>query len=193
MIKSGTNDFHGDALYVGQNPTWRAVSEVAPDLPRPDDQLNSWEASLGGPLWRDKAWFFVATGESFDGYYSETNTGFVVETASRGEPVVGKFNAQAGDQHAFSFTGLKAPSDSQGAGSSGDIYSLSVTEIDSKLYSASWNFSATRNLFLEVKVADSTDKLTRGVTHRREIDPNAPPDSPLATNFRYQDLNDRVR
>lgn len=193
VIKSGTNDFHGDALFIGQNPTWRAVSEVAPDLPRPDEQLNSWEASLGGPLWRDRAWFFVSTGESFDGYYSVTNTGFVVETASRGEPVVGKFNVQAGDRHHFSLTGLTAPADFQGAGNSGDIYSLSVTEIDSKLASAAWNFSATRSLFLEVKIADSTDKLTRGVTNHREIDPNAPPDSPLATNFRYQDLNDNRR
>ena len=193
VIKSGTNDFHGEALFIGQNPTWRAPSKIAPDLPRPDKQLNSWEASLGGPIWRDRAWFFVATGESFDGYYSQTNTGFVVETAQRGEPVVGKFNVQAGDRHHFSFTGLTAPSDYEGAGNSGDIYSLSVTEIDSKLYSAAWNFSATRSLFLEVKVADSTDKLTRGVTHRRVIDSNAPPDSPLAANFRYQDLNDRLR
>lgn len=126
VIKSGTNDFHGEGLFIGQNPTWRAVSEVAPDLPRPDKQLNSWEASLGGPIRRDRAWFFVSTGESFDGYYSVTNTGFVVETASRSEPVVGKFNVQAGDRHHFSFTGLTAPSDSQGAGNSGDIYSLSL-------------------------------------------------------------------
>ncbi len=193
VIKSGTNDFHGEALFIGQNPTWRAPSKVAPDLPRPNDQINSWEVSLGGPIRRDKAWFFVATGESFNGYYNQTNTGFIVESAQRGEPVVGKFNAQAGDRHHFSFTGLTAPDDIEGSGNPGDIYALSVTEIDSKLYTAAWNFSATRNLFLEVKVADSTDKLTRGVTHRREIDPNAPPDSPLATNFRYQDLNDRLR
>ena len=193
VIKSGTNNFHGEALYIGQNHKWRAPSEVAPDLPRPDEQLNSWEASLGGPLWRDKAWFFVATGESFDGYLSETNTGFVLETAARGEPVVAKFNVQAGDRHQFSLTGLTAPQDSEGGGTAGDVFALQATEIDSKLYNAAWNFSATKSLFTEVKVADSTDKLSRVVLQSRVIDPGAPPDSPLANNFRYQDLNDGRR
>ena len=194
VIKSGTNNFHGEALYVGQNHTWRAPSEVAPDLPRPDDQINSWEASLGGPIWRDKAWFFVTTGESFDGYLNQTNTGFIYETAQRGEAVVAKFNVQPGDRHQFSLTGLTAPQDSQGgSGNPGDVYALQQTEIDSKLYNAAWNFSATNSLFLEVKVADSTDKLSRVALAFRVIDPGAPPDSPLANNFRYQDLNDRRR
>ncbi len=61
--KSGTNLFHGDAVY---NWTGRALSandffNNAGGVPRPFENNNSWAASIGGPIKRDKAFFFVDT------------------------------------------------------------------------------------------------------------------------------------
>ena len=61
VTKSGTNNFHGDFLYIAQNQKWEAQSDDVP-LPREDDIINSYEASIGGPIVRDKAWFFAAGG-----------------------------------------------------------------------------------------------------------------------------------
>jgi len=67
--KSGSNAFHGDAVY---NWTGRALTandplnkahELASDSPntRPFENNNQWAASLGGPILKDKAYFFVNT------------------------------------------------------------------------------------------------------------------------------------
>jgi len=61
--KSGTNAFHGDAIY---NWTGRALSandffNNAGGVPRPFENNNSWAAAFGGPIKKDKAFFFVDT------------------------------------------------------------------------------------------------------------------------------------
>jgi hypothetical protein len=61
--KSGTNAFHGDAIY---NWTGRALSandffNNAGGVPRPFENNNAWAAAFGGPIKKDKAFFFVDT------------------------------------------------------------------------------------------------------------------------------------
>jgi hypothetical protein len=67
--KSGSNAFHGDAVY---NWTGRALTandplnkahELASGSPnaRPFENNNQWAASMGGPILKDKAYFFVNT------------------------------------------------------------------------------------------------------------------------------------
>jgi hypothetical protein len=61
--KSGTNSFHGDAIYYW---TGRALSandffNNANGAPRPFENNNQWAAAFGGPIKRDKAFFFANT------------------------------------------------------------------------------------------------------------------------------------
>ena len=63
ITKSGTNQFHGDFLYIAQSQDWRAQSDEVP-IERDDDITDSYEAALGGPIFRDKAWFFVAAADN---------------------------------------------------------------------------------------------------------------------------------
>jgi Carboxypeptidase regulatory-like domain len=61
--KSGGNSFHGDAVY---NWTGRALTANDPlnkaaGNPRPFENNNQWAASIGGPIKKDKAYFFVNT------------------------------------------------------------------------------------------------------------------------------------
>ncbi len=63
LTKSGSNSFHGDALYYW---TGRALSandffNNAGGAPRPFENNNQWGAALGGPFKRDKAFFFANT------------------------------------------------------------------------------------------------------------------------------------
>ena len=61
--KSGSNVFHGDAVY-----NWNGSSLNANDfflnsggVPKPFENNNQWAASFGGPIKKDKAFFFVNT------------------------------------------------------------------------------------------------------------------------------------
>ena len=61
--KSGTNDFHGNAIYYW---TGRALDAndwflKASGQPRPFQNNNQWAASVGGPIKKNKAFFFLDT------------------------------------------------------------------------------------------------------------------------------------
>jgi hypothetical protein len=63
VTKSGTNQFHGNAAYWW---TGRALdangwfnNRTAPKTPRPFANNNQWAGSLGGPIRKDKLFFFV--------------------------------------------------------------------------------------------------------------------------------------
>ena len=72
--------FHGDFLYVAQNPSWRAQSEVVP-VDREDHLISSYEASLGGPIVRDRAWFFAAAADNTTNQLSPLAGGEVIDSS----------------------------------------------------------------------------------------------------------------
>ena len=61
VTRSGVDDFHGDAFYYNRNSGTGANDAVNAinGLPRPVDILQQFGGSLGGPVIRQRAWFFV--------------------------------------------------------------------------------------------------------------------------------------
>jgi hypothetical protein len=61
VSKSGTNKFHGDAIYYWNGRTMNANNffNNASDTPRPFSNVNMWATSAGGPIKKDKTFFFV--------------------------------------------------------------------------------------------------------------------------------------
>jgi hypothetical protein len=61
--KSGGNQFHGDAVYywTGRYLSANDALNKVAGLPRPFENNNQWAASLGGPIKKDKAFFFLNT------------------------------------------------------------------------------------------------------------------------------------
>jgi len=67
--KSGGNTFHGDAVYnwtgraLTANDPLNKATELNQGLPnaRPFENNNQWAANIGGPIKKDKAYFFVNT------------------------------------------------------------------------------------------------------------------------------------
>jgi hypothetical protein len=60
-LKSGTNAFHGSAWWFGQQGVLDANDffSVQAGLPRPDHSRNQYGFSLGGPIRKNKTFFFV--------------------------------------------------------------------------------------------------------------------------------------
>jgi hypothetical protein len=60
VVKSGTNHLHGSAYYYLRNEFFASKSAfLAPTARTPKIRNNQWGASLGGPIMRDKLFFFV--------------------------------------------------------------------------------------------------------------------------------------
>jgi hypothetical protein len=63
ITKSGGNQFHGNAVYYWNGRALNANSWLnnATGTPRPFDNVNQWAASIGGPIKKNKLFFFVNT------------------------------------------------------------------------------------------------------------------------------------
>ena len=114
IIKSGTNVFHGDALGEYSEGSWYGEYDDHPILetieigPAPrdffkrkdeekDQSSESLEASLGGPILKDKAWFFVAYNDSTTGNYDQLISGNIIDTSVEFSSTIAKVNFQPGE------------------------------------------------------------------------------------------------
>jgi outer membrane receptor protein involved in Fe transport len=60
ITKSGGNEFSGSFRLTFENDDWTALTPY-PNDKRADDVVPTYEATLGGPILKDKLWFFGAT------------------------------------------------------------------------------------------------------------------------------------
>lgn len=85
VTKSGGNDFHGQVYYYysgsslegGRRPTLRLdpndqTKAQYITYPKDNRNYNELGVSLGGPIWRNKAWFFVNVDPSWQNYSRAT-------------------------------------------------------------------------------------------------------------------------
>jgi hypothetical protein len=63
VTKSGGNEFHGNAVYYWNGSALNAESWLDNNagIAKPFDNANQWAASLGGPIKKDKLFFFLNT------------------------------------------------------------------------------------------------------------------------------------
>ena len=65
VTKSGSNSFHGNAEYFWNGRVLNANdwfnNNTTPATPRPFDNANQWAASIGGPIRKNKTFFFMDT------------------------------------------------------------------------------------------------------------------------------------
>src|SRR5216684_3056390 len=83
VSKSGTNQFHGSGFFKYQDPNWNAFNKFHGAQGEKPSRVNTnfrqFGGSLGGPVWKDKLFFFF----SYEGLRSnnlDTSAGTWVET-----------------------------------------------------------------------------------------------------------------
>jgi hypothetical protein len=61
VTRSGSNNFHGSAFYYNRNSATGAndALDAAAALPKPQDNLQQFGAGVGGPIVRNRLWFFL--------------------------------------------------------------------------------------------------------------------------------------
>ena len=188
ITKSGTNNWHGEGnivyedLTIDRNYGPQPILEQKPPSQARDEDSLAWtdeerenaeeanyETAFGGPIFRDKAWFFVAAASWTTFYTDETDNGDTIDNSTATDSYVAKFNFQPTPKHSLALMGIATPIER--------LFHLSVMvdkyvptfhDISGELYSANWNYAVNSKFFLEAKVAtqeSNEDKLlnpTRG-------------------------------
>jgi hypothetical protein len=112
------------------------------------------EASLGGPIKRDKAWFFLSRGEVTTSQIDKTLDGQLFNNSSELFATIAKLNFQPGAKHSIAYTYIDAPVDRLFLlPPMGDRYSATFFDLSGDVNSLSWNYSVSSNVFLEAKIA----------------------------------------
>jgi outer membrane receptor protein involved in Fe transport len=122
VTRQGTNQFHGDAAFYLQSDGM--TSDNSSDITNPDgsfmnacpegdarcpwtrDKYTDWSAQLGGPLVKDKLWFFASYGNQRDYYWDVgvDSSNPLTAVRSRADRYFFKLNWQLNSKHKFQGT-----------------------------------------------------------------------------------------
>ncbi len=174
IVKSGTNKYHGDFVLSRTEEDWNSefkdhieleqrqtnqrprdfFKRTEQELEGVDDQ---YETGLGGPIVRDKAWFFVSANSQNSNRTGKTINGDAVDESGQIESYIAKLNFQPGTSHQIAVNYIDTPVFRNfRLEPVFDRYTMTPHDISGTLYSGTWNWSISNNLFLEAKLASQT-------------------------------------
>ena len=127
-------------------------------LPGSDEWAGSsdgYEFSAGGPLRRDRFWFFVGVSEFDDAYSERLLGGDPYDVSLYSDARIFKLNMQPSAAHSFAASAIDTPAFRNYFNwQSYDYWTPTPHENDSVLSTVSWNWAISGNWFLEAKLAD---------------------------------------
>ena len=174
IVKSGTNRFRGEVLGVYGDAEWYGEYKDQPILenlefgaaPRDffkrterekDQTSTSSEASLGGPIKRNKMWFFMAYNDSTTDNLDKLFNGTLVDTSVFYSASIAKLNFQPGASHQLAVSWMDSPVERVYAHTpSSDKWNPTPHKLGGDLASVTWNWSLSNSVFLESKIATQT-------------------------------------
>jgi hypothetical protein len=166
VTRSGTNQFHGQARYELQPADW--VSDSKGAIQNTIDR-DGPAVALGGPILRDRAWFYgSASFPTTTTTDRRNNLGAVPDRELETDEYFLKLTANPTPSHYFSAAGRSRESTTANAGTSIANVHPSVLSDDSTDYligTATWTWNLNADSFIEAKYnhskeENSTDPLT---------------------------------
>jgi hypothetical protein len=164
ITKRGGNQFSGSVRGNFSNPAWRDETpyEKAQGITRQDKLSKFYEATLGGPIVKDRLWFFAAgrkTSADTQSTSAESGIPFTqVQDEKRGEiKLSGAINPNHTLQATYTKVSNKIFRTAFGAGVEVDpAHTAYNAEQPNDLFSANYNGVLKPNLFVEVQYSRKT-------------------------------------
>lgn len=162
VTKSGGNEYHGEGNYFYQNNSFindntTGINEdMCPDDPDPCfepptiDYRHDGTFSIGGPLIRDKVWFFASVQEFYE---SDTTSGVSYPVQEDSNRFLGKFTAQLNADNRLVVSSMSDTYTIYGRPNS-RWREKSMTGLEPSMNitpNVTWNSVLSPNAFLEVK------------------------------------------
>ena len=155
ITKSGGNEFTGSFRTSLNNDDWQSRTELSPD--RTDDITETFEATLGGYLWKDHLWFFGAGRDrELTGAGALPITGFEFDTSDEERRWEGKLTGTIADNHTLIGSYLEIDRTRTGTGFTGNIDPAGLTDREDPqdLYSINYTGILTPSFFVEAQYSE---------------------------------------
>jgi hypothetical protein len=156
VTKSGGNEFHGGVEYYYTPNSW--VSDNDPTTPQGEFKFTDAAISVGGPVMRDKLWFFLS-GESWD--QQQTPVGAVAADDRKIPRYLGKLTWQADAGNRLMLMAEHDSLDHNYRGVAVDVLPEATSHETSPNYTfaLSWESLINANNFISVKATGYDGKL----------------------------------
>jgi hypothetical protein len=156
ITKSGGNRFAGSFRTTFTNDDWVALTDY-PNDSRVDDVVPTYEATLGGPILKDRLWFFGAY-RGTDNKSSRTTTeptNLNYEFGEKESRYEGKLTWSATRNHTFkgAYTRIERTETNASFARILDLDSLYDRELPQQLLSLNYTGVLTPQLFVDVNIA----------------------------------------
>ncbi len=158
ITKSGSNRFSGSLRLNLLDPTWSTLTpyEKAHDVTVKSKLNTIWEGTLGGPIVRDRLWFFgagrLAKTTTANTFPETGSTYSTVNDNKRGEI---KITGSPNNEHTFTVSFIDAPTDLKDTPAIGgyeiDPHTLISQQNPNWTLGANWRGILASNLFLEAQ------------------------------------------
>jgi outer membrane receptor for ferrienterochelin and colicin len=173
ITKSGGNDFSGSLRTSFINQDWEAATPLT--ITQTDKIVPTYEATLGGPILRDRLWFFAAgrDRERSETRNTASQTNIPYENVRDQQRYEGKLTATITPRHTL--LGSYSEIDDQESGNATtpilDLDSLVTRETPQELWSINYTGTLTDNLLLTAQYSEREFTfIGSGATSRDLID-----------------------
>lgn len=155
LTKSGGNNFSGSIRGTLNNQDWQSVTPFGEA--QTDDVVPTYEVTLGGPVLRDRLWFFVA-GRDFESNSTDSTrfTNISFSTGREERRYEGKLTLAATAKHSLvgSFMDLDDQEAGNFFGTIMDTASLNNRETPEQLLAFNYNGILSSNLFVTAQYSE---------------------------------------
>jgi outer membrane receptor for ferrienterochelin and colicin len=169
ITKSGGNQFSGSFRESLNNDKWRTLSPfetarlaTTPE-PRIDNVVPTFEYTLGGPVMRDKLWFFTSgriRNESQGRTLIATNVPYEFREEQRRYEVKGTYSLTPAHRFQVNYNhhDRSQVNNTFNTNATMDLRSLGTRQLPERLYAATYTGTLSNKLFVEALVSNRTFK-----------------------------------
>ncbi len=190
VTRQGSNEFHGDVNYYTQSDGLTGKNTTAEEdegLPYTRDEFTDYSVQLGGPIAKDKLWFFASYNKQEDGSFALGADPALPLSRSfnDAERVFLKGNLQINPSHSLQFS-YNSDEHSETAGTEAGFAPSTAFKRTTKTPTPSLGYTAvlSNSTLLDVRATGFRSEVFLG-----PADPNAPLQEPgfldLDTYYRY--------
>lgn len=170
LTKSGGNEFSGSMRVNFNNDKWQAKTPLSND--RIDEINRTYEATLGGPFWKDKLWFFAAGRDVATDDTNQTNiTNITFPRTTEQQRYEGKLTISLTSSHSLigSYIKIDQSSTNTAFGQFIDLASLTDRSDPQEIKSGNYTGILTPNFFIEAQYSERVYTIAKGAGGPRDL------------------------